>query len=35
MKFRFAKVRTEKRLVIVAGHETDFLAVDLFRDFQA
>ena len=34
MKLRLAKMGTQKCLVIVAGHETDFLAVDLVRDFQ-
>ena len=35
MKLRFANMRTQKCLLIVAGHEADFLAVDLIRDFQA
>src|SRR4051812_29117446 len=35
MKVLGADVRPQKRLVIVSGNKTDFLAVGLFRDFQA
>ena len=35
MKFIFAQMRAQKRLVIVAGNKTNFLAVDLVGDFQA
>src|SRR5438874_11796655 len=35
MKFVFAEMGTQESLVIVAWNETNFLAVDLIRDFQA
>ena len=35
MKFVFAQMRAQKRLVIVAGNKTNFLTVDLVGDFQA
>src|SRR5262249_37453614 len=35
MKFVFAQMRPQKRLVIVAGNKTDLLAIDLVRDLQA
>ena len=35
MKFVIAQMRTQKRLVIVAGNETDLLAVDFVGHFQA
>src|SRR5262249_1215843 len=35
VKFVFAQMRTQKRLVIVSGNETNFLAVTLVCDFEA
>src|ERR1039458_8313626 len=35
MKFALAQMRTQKRLVIVAWHKTNFLTVDLIRHFQS
>ena len=35
VKFVFTEMRTQKRLVIVAGNKTNFLAVDLVGDLQA
>ena len=34
VKFVFAQMGTQKRLIIVAGNETNFLAVDLIGDLQ-
>src|SRR5207248_10564303 len=35
MKFIFTQMRAQKRLVIVAGNKTNFLAVNLVGDLQA
>ena len=35
VKFIFTQMRTQKCLVIIAGNESNFLAVNLVRDFQA
>ena len=35
LKFVFAQMGTQKRLVIVSGNKTNFLAVDLVGDLQA
>src|SRR5689334_3371244 len=35
VKFVFAEMGTQKRLVIVAGNKANFLAVDLVRDLEA
>ena len=35
VKLVFAKMGTQKCFVIVSGHKTDFLAVDLVRDLHA
>ena len=35
VKFVFTDMRTQKRLVIVAGNKTNFLAIDLVGNFKA
>src|SRR5262249_29639943 len=35
VKLLVAQMRTQKRLVIVAGNKTNFLAIDLIGDLQA
>ena len=35
MKLFRAEMRAEEGLVVVSGHETNFLAVDFVRDLQA
>ena len=35
VKFVFTDMRTQKRLVIIAGNKANFLAVDLIGDLQA